>query len=126
MQIIRKHRQTILTSALVLALSFATLAKARAESLGADLGLYGSWGSMKDTTASIPTVHTSTAGAYLLPRITLLPGFALGAYAEYDMVGQLTAPSSVNGNNEACSGYLGGGALVLGMGMVHFTGLAFG
>jgi hypothetical protein len=90
-------------------------------SMGADLGIYGSWGSMKDTNSTISSVHTSTMGAYLLPRFGLLPGFSIGAYGEYDKVGQLTSPNSVGGSNEACSGYLAGPAVVFKIPFVRVT-----
>jgi hypothetical protein len=77
------------------------------------LGAFGSWGSLKDSNASIPAVRSSTAGAYLLPSLSIFPLLSVGAYGEYHVVGQLTDPASVSNNNKAFSGYLGGGALVL-------------
>jgi hypothetical protein len=107
-------------TALLLFLSGAATT-AQASSFDFALGGYGSWGSMSDTTASIASVHESTIGGYFLPSYRILPRFGLGAYAEYDSVGQLTSTNSVGGNNESCSGYLAGVAATLGGSKIKLT-----
>lgn len=100
-------------------LVFAIVAEARAE---ISVGAYGSWGSLKDSNKSIPSVKESTLGAYILPSYQLIPLLSIGVYGEYDQVGQLTAPTSVAGYNKGYSGYLAGGALVTSGPLLRLSG----
>lgn len=86
------------------------------------LGAFGSWGSLKDSNASIPSVRESTVGVYLLPSYELLPMLKVGVYGEYGIVSQLTDPVSVSGYNKGFSGYLAGGALVFSGPIFRLTG----
>ncbi len=114
----KAHCFTVCLIALLL-FSFSGLRNAQA---AVSLGAFGSWGSLKDSNASIPSVRSSTAGAYLLPSVSIFPLLSLGLYGEYHLVGQLTDPASVNSNNKAFSGYLAGGALVIDGILFRLTG----
>lgn len=101
-------RRIIFISICLLFVSFSSYARAETA-----LGAFGSWGMLKDSKASIPSVRETTLGAYLLPSYELLPIFEIGLYGEYHLVGQLTNPDSASGYNKGFSGYLAGGAIVL-------------
>lgn len=107
----------IIVSVCFLFVSFSTHSKAEIS-----LGGYGSWGSLKDSKASIPSAKESSVGVYLLPSYELMPILKVGLYGEYGIVGQLTDPAKVSGYNKGFSGYLAGGALVFPLGPFRLTG----
>lgn len=112
------RRSRYLTLSLLILFSLTGLKEARAN---VALGAFGSWGSLKDSNAAIQSVRSTSIGGYLLPSLSIFPLLSLGLYGEYHSVGQLTAPTSVGGNNKSFSGYLGGGAVVISAAIFRLT-----